>query len=108
MEVTQKIKAYKAWDEDCCENYQTVVFAKTAKEAKSIASHTEVCGDAKFINIRVHRMPMLDGYYRGEDEIDWNNQKDRKALVDLGWSCEERTAECDTCEAKSVCGLWVE
>lgn len=100
------MKAYKAWDNDAAEDYSTVVFANTAKEAKKIAFHSETCEDARFIDIRVQRFPEMDDHDRGRDEIDWYDMEDRKALVALGWACIETSWECDTCECKVACRNW--
>lgn len=102
------MKAYKAWDAKSCENISTVVFAETAQEAKKIACYTETCEDAAYTDIRVQRLPEMDGHDRGSSEIDWYDPEDRKALVALGWSCLETSEECDTCPAKSACSHWEE
>lgn len=100
------MKAYKAWDEYNSEGYSTVVFAESASKAKAIAFHSEACEDARFVDIRVRRLPEMDGHDRGRSEIDWYDPEDRKALVALGWSCIDASWECDTCECKSACSQW--
>ncbi len=97
------MKAYEAWDAGSYEGYNTVVFAETANAAKVIAMGTEACEDAEYIDIRVKRLPEMDGHYRGRSEIDWDDPEDRKALVSLGWACFETSRLCDYCPAKSVC-----
>lgn len=100
------MKAYKAWDAGSDENCSTVVFAETAKAAKSVAFSSEVCEDAEYIDVRVQRFPEMDAHYRGRSEIDWYDPQDRKALVALGWACYETSWECDTCPAKGNCWRW--
>lgn len=100
------MKAYRAWDNDSAENCSTVVFAENVPSAKKIASMTDTCEDAAYINIRVHRFPEMDKHYRGRNEIDWYDMEDRKALLLLGWSCLETSWECDTCELKAICPQW--
>lgn len=100
------MKAYKAWDTKSLEDYSTVVFAETAKEAKKIAFATETCEDADYINVRVQRFPQMDEHYRGEPEIDWYNMEDREVLVRLGWRCAETSWDCDTCPCRRICSYW--
>lgn len=102
------MKAYKAWDTKNFEGTSTVVFAETAQAAKNAARCTETCEDAAYIDIRVQRLPEMDGHDRGRSEIDWYDMEDRKALVALGWSCLDPSEECDTCPAKSACSHWEE
>ena len=100
------MKAYQAWDTRSVEECSTVVFAETAQAAKVIAFHTETCEDADFINVRVRRLPQMDGRDRGRSEVDWYDMEDRKALVSLGWMCLETSEECDACPLKMICGQW--
>lgn len=100
------MKAYRAWDNQSWENYQTVVFAETAQAAKTVAMGTDTCEDARYIDIRVRRFPEMDGHDRGRHEIDWYDPDDRIALVALGWACDETSWECDTCPAKDACIHW--
>ena len=100
------MKAYQAWDAGSFENVSTVVFADTAQAAKTVAWHSETCENAEYIDVRVRRLPQMDGHDRGRSEIDWNDPEDRKALVALGWACFETSWECDTCPEKSACHHW--
>lgn len=99
-----KIKAWKVNVKD--EWYSTVVFAETRGRAKAIAICTDTCDGAEFIEIEVHRLKEADCLYRGNDEIDWYNDTDRKFLVkELGWSCLDiDTSECESCCANEYCG----
>ncbi|HLR58890.1 MAG TPA: hypothetical protein VK094_00230 [Pseudogracilibacillus sp.] len=56
------MKAYKVYDEYNHEGYQDVVFATTANEAKKKAFiSANSCQNAEWIDIRVNRVPYLDG-----------------------------------------------
>lgn len=102
----------KAWfvrekDGDCV----TVVFAETRGKARALAMHTDACGDARFTDIDVRREPQMDKYYKeGKTEMDWENPKDRIALVkECGFRCEYvEPFWCDTCSAKQYCGIYEE
>lgn len=102
----------KAWfvsekDADCA----TVVFAETRGKARALAMHTDACEDAQFTDIEVYRRPHMDKYYReGKTEMDWENPKDRIALVkECGFRCEYvEPFWCDTCSAKQYCSLYEE
>ena len=97
------MKAWKAYEYDSPTNYMTVVFAETASKARSVAMGTEALEDVPYTDIRVNRLKEMDDHYRGKDEVDWYNDEDRKALVHIGWSCEEPSWLCDTCIAKDEC-----
>jgi hypothetical protein len=95
-------KAYYARekDGDCA----TIVFAQNATEAKQIAKVCDCCEDARYIDIRVRRMPEADKLYKDFPEIEWYDAEIRVALVrDFGWQCFEPSWECDTCPAKPYC-----
>lgn len=102
----------KAWlvsekDADCA----TVVFAETRGKARSMAMSTDSCSEAQFTDIEVHRKPGLDKYYKnGKKEMDWDNPKDRIALVkECGFRCEYvEPYLCDDCPAKKYCGTYEE
>lgn len=102
----------KAWfvrekDGDCA----TVVFAETRGKARALAMHTDACADAQFTDIEVRREPHMDKYYKeGKTEMDWENPKDRIALVkECGFRCEySEPYFCDDCPAKQFCGTYEE
>ena len=103
------MKAYLAWDNAAYENYETIVFAENAKEAKKIAITCEVCENADYIQVRVKRLPEADKLYKGRGEIDWWDEETRLALAkELGWACLETSSDCDTCTAKEYCRNWEE
>lgn len=96
------MKAYYACEKDS--DYATIVFAESATQAKAIALSCDCCEDARYIDIRVRRMPEADKLYMGHTEIDWYNAETRISLVrDFGWSCFEPSWECDNCPAKPYC-----
>lgn len=103
--MSEKLKAYKAWDTESSDNASTVVFAKNRQQAKKIAFDSDALEYADFISVRVHRFPEMDKHYRGKSEIDWYNDQDRSALVALGWECTEPDYyECKRCPAREGCG----
>lgn len=102
------MKAYVVWDSQCEDSCKTVVFSPTASQAKAIAMSSESFQDSDYINIRTRRYREMDGCDRGRREIDWNDAIDRQRLVSLGWSCAERSSECDECPGKARCIQWAE
>lgn len=101
------MKAYLAWDRKAIENYQTIVFAENAREAKKIAFTCEICENADYIQVRVRRLKDADKFYKGNPEIDWWDDETRLSLVkNLSWSCEYTSHECESCVARKYCGHW--
>ena len=99
--MTEPMKAYNVRDKNSF--YSTVVFAESSNKAKAIAMHTYACEDVPYTDIRTQRMPMLDKYYRGKNEMDWYDDADRIAMVkDGGFWCFE-ISECPSCPAKQYC-----
>ena len=101
------MKAYKISDlKGYCE-YSTIVFAETRNQAKYIAIHTDSFADYEYTEISARRVPKLDKYYRGLDEMDWEDSGDRIAMVkDGGFSCDHECWEeddCERCPAKRWC-----
>ena len=95
------MKAYRVSDKNSF--YSTVVFAESSNKAKAIAMHTDACEDVPYTDIRTNRMPMLDKYYRGLNEMDWYDDNDRIAMVkDGNFHCFE-DRECPNCPAKQYC-----
>lgn len=102
MAELKPLKAYHACEKDG--DFATIVFAENATQAKIRAQATDCCGDARYIDIRVHRMPDADSLYKGRSEIDWYDDETRIALVrDFGWACIEPAWECNICPAKQYC-----
>lgn len=103
----------KAWlirenDIESCE----VVFAETRGKAKSIALQTDTFSECDFCDLEVYRKPVIDKYYKdGKTRMDWDNQKDRLALVkECGFSCaDECFGEfCEDCLSKEYCDRYDE
>lgn len=92
-------------DGDC----STIVFAENTTQAKLMAMTCDCCEDARYIDIRVRRLPAADKLYKGLAEIDWCDAETRIALVrDFGWACYETSWECDSCPAKPHCYWHIE
>lgn len=84
--------------------YSTVVFAETRGKAKSEAMRTDCCEDSEWTDIRVTRVPELDAEYRGHDEMEWDDDQDRHALIRAGWRCEYIDPDyCETCVGREDC-----
>ena len=101
------MKAYIITDLKGYADYSTVVFAETSGKAKAIAIHTDSFEDYEFTEISARRVPKLDKYYRGLDEMDWLDDADRIAMVkECGFSCDPECWEeedCERCSAKQWC-----
>lgn len=99
------MKAYVVRDEQRYEDYCTIVFAETRGQARQIAQSTDACEDSEFTDIRALRVPELDRFYRGNQEMDWHNMADRVAMVRYGnmFCSYEVDAECEDCDAKEYC-----
>ena len=104
----------KAWlvrdkHEFCAE----VVFAETRGKARSLALSTDCCEDANFTDIEVRREPDADKYYKeGKWHLDWDDPKDRIALVkECGFSCDCDVfcyELCQTCPANRYCDRYAD
>lgn len=100
----------KAWlaNEDY-EGCSIVVFAETRGKARSLAFYNECFDGYKFCDIEVRRAPHMDKYYKeGKTEMDWENPKDRIALVkECGFRCVYvEPYLCDECPAKEYCDTY--
>ncbi|MCM1296371.1 MAG: hypothetical protein NC311_12600 [Muribaculaceae bacterium] len=101
------MKAYEARDGKGYHFGTTVIFASSAREAKALALQSKVLEDVDFLDIRVCRLRAADKLYKGEREIDWNDDETRLVLVrDFGWQCEEQTENCLDCVAREWCAEW--
>ncbi len=90
------------------EPYAGVVFAETRGQARSVALSLAGFEDAEFTDVEVRRAPYADKYYKdGNCYLDWDNPKDRVALVkDCGFVCDYEYHEwedCESCSAKNYC-----
>lgn len=106
------MKAYKVRDRIGYSDYSVVVFADTPGKAKALALGTDEfqSGDWDYTELTVERIKALDGFYRGNWYMDWDNMQDRVALVRYaGYRCDPDYAElddCKDCEAKGWCGQY--
>ena len=101
------MKAYKISDlKGYCE-YSTIVFAESRGNAKAIAITTDSFNDYDYTEISARRVPKLDKYYRGLEEMNWEDSGDRIAMVkEAGFSCSPEYWEeedCEKCPAKQWC-----
>lgn len=83
-----------------------IVFADTRNEARQKAQYTDVCEDAKYIDIRAKRCPEIDGMENCEPRDNyWLNDDIRLILVkEYDWACTEpQYSDCDNCIAKQYC-----
>ena len=104
------MKAYTVTDRHGACDYSIIVFAETREQARSIALSSEAFEryDLSYIDLWARRVPALDKYYRGLDEMDWDNADDRIAMVkEANFSCsyeyELTDCECEECPAKQWC-----
>lgn len=100
------MKAYRVEERNGVYDFATVVFAETRNKAKRIAMSTDCLDGVEYIDISATRIPTLDRFYRGKDEMDWYNDKDKIAMVRYGnFTCsyEFETENCETCSAKQWC-----
>ena len=101
-----------AWEASSkCEDGYVIVFAGTREKARQIALLlSEQFDHSRYIDLRVYRKPKMDKYYkRGKEIMDFNDPKDRLALVkDAGFYCSEynRESDCAKCNAKKYCYAW--
>lgn len=105
------IKAYIC-NEDYM-GYSTVIFAETAGKARYIALKSDTLGEEnEFKDIRVRRIPALDGFYKGKKEMDWYDPDERLAMVkEAGYRCDDDgfdPDECKRCSAQKYCAKWEE
>ena len=105
------IKAYKCREE--YEGYSTIVFAETAGKARYIAMQSGSLGEEnEFKDISVRRVPALDGFYKGKNEMDWYDPDDRLAMVkEVGYQCDDDSfdpEDCRKCSAQEYCTKWEE
>ena len=83
-----------------------IVFANTRNEEKLEALYTDKSSDERYIDLRAHRVPEIDGMENCEPKDNyWLNHEIRMILVkEYDWSCVEPVLEdCDSCVAKNYC-----
>lgn len=108
MGKVQDRNAMKAWlirDSKGTYDFATVVFAETRNKAKVLGMNSDAYYGAEldYTDVNATRIPALDKYYKGNDEMDWENDNDRIAMVkDGNFHCFE-DRECPNCPAKKYC-----
>lgn len=105
------MKAYTASDRNGDTGYSIVIFAETAGQAKAYAANSYEFDEYDFTDIRVNRCKALDGFYRGNREMDWLDDSDRIAMVRYAnFECNSEVwhPECENgeCPAQQWCGRW--
>lgn len=104
------MKAWKVTTE--YEPYVEIVFAETRGQARSLGLATDSFENYSFTEIRVRRIPQMDKYYKGYKNerliMDWENPKDRLAMVkDGNLVCSiDYEDDCEQCCAKEFCDIW--
>ncbi len=89
------------------EGFSTVIFSSSRGKAKKLFTKTDEYNGYDYLDMRVHRIPALDGHSELEGYVmDWDKQEDRLALVRYaGFYCiEGRLDDCKKCIAKDYCG----
>ena len=105
------MKAYLVRDEKRDEDYCAVVFGETRGKAIQAALRTDACEDGEWTDIRAIRVPELDSYYRGREEMDWFDDNDRIGMVRYaGMRCSDEMSigecGCEDCPAKEFCSRY--
>ena len=105
------MKAYLVRDEKRDEDYCAVVFGETRGKAIQAALRTDACEDGEWTDIRATRVPELDSYYRGREEMDWLDDSDRVGMVRYaGMRCSDEMniseCGCEDCPAKDFCSRY--
>lgn len=96
VEEVPGMKAYKVYNVNG--NYATIIFAENAVRAKSIAILCDafMVRNSFWSDLRAERVPSADHLYKGEQEIDWNDPKQRKFLEEeMGWDCIKPSYKCN-------------
>ena len=106
------MKAWLVQDKWDCYGAE-IVFAETRGKARSLSLATDCCSETSFLDVDVLRQPNADKYYKeGKWHLDWDNSKDRIALVkDCGFVCDYEYLEwedCEECSAKQYCDRYAE
>lgn len=85
------MKAYQI-TEGYYADWSFVVFAESAGKAMSIGLRLFRYADydCRYIDIEAKRLPLLDGFYKGGEEIDYDNPEVKRILVEeYGWDYAE-------------------
>lgn len=106
------MKAWLVQDKWDCYGAE-IVFAETRGKARYLALRTDCCSETQFLDVDVRRKPSADKYYKdGKWHLDWDNPKDRIALVkDCDFVCDYdywEIEDCKDCSAKQYCDRYRE
>lgn len=113
----ERIAIMKAWyvtDREGYSDYAIIVFAETRGKAIASAIGTDEFQKYEwhFTEMSARRKPALDGAYRGNWRMEWENDDDRLAMVQLGgYYCDEDVFDpddCEKCVGKNYCSRYKE
>lgn len=98
----------KGWiaNDKNCDCGSEIIFADTRGKAIAKALGRDNLEDLDFTDIRVHRLPEIDGMENAEPTDNyWLNDDIRLILVkQYDWACyEPEYSDCDNCVAKQYC-----
>ena len=99
------MKCWVANDKNC-DYGSEIIFADTRGKAISEALRRDNFEDLELTDIRVKRLPILDGMEdREPTDNPWLNDEIRLILVkEYDWACiEPEYSDCDSCIAKEYC-----
>ena len=86
----------KAWS--VLEQYEhtgVIVFAETVSEAKTVARGVDPMWEYEWTDLRVKRLPELDGKLSEPGVVDWF--ENTRIYYEAGWWPEQGAPECDHC-----------
>lgn len=104
------MKAWTVSDANGDTGVDYIIFAET--RGKAIRHALDYCDGAfdwcRWTEMRAHRLPALDSFYRGEPEMNWNDMDDRVAMVRYaGFRCSDEVMvnveKCKHCPAHFWC-----
>ena len=105
------VKAYDVTDRNRDEDVSYIIFAESRGKAIMIALYGAegAFDNYRFTELRAHRCPALDKFYRGYPVMDWMDDEDRIAMVRYAGyecSCEVNITfdKCIACPAHEWCG----
>lgn len=80
------MKAYLITDVYAKSRYAFVVFAPNANKARNIGESLYAY-DYRYVDIQARRLPLLDRFYDGREELDYYNPEVKQILVEeYGWA----------------------
>lgn len=108
------IKAYEVFDREHYADYSIIVFAESRGKAVSYAIGTDEFPKYEwdFTQLTAKRMSAFDKCYNGRWRMDWDNDEDRRSMVEYGYYCSDDVFDpdmwCETCSAKDICARYQE